>query len=149
MMDDQSNLDLRLFRVWMKSTRAAAKNIEKDIQSNNISIENFITLELLYSKGPQTVQQISERLSIPSGSITYVINKLEKKGLVERKQHPEDKRVFHVILTEQGKELFDEIFPKHVEMISRSFSFISDEEKKQLIDLLKRIGFGIQNMQEE
>ncbi|MMZ65375.1 HTH-type transcriptional regulator MhqR [compost metagenome] len=78
-----------------------------------------------------------------------MINKLEKKGLVERKQHPEDKRVFHVILTEQGKELFDEIFPKHVAMISRSFSFISDEEKKQLIDLLKKIGFGIQNMQEE
>ncbi|MGR6541717.1 MarR family winged helix-turn-helix transcriptional regulator [Paenibacillus tundrae] len=104
---------------------------------------------MLYSKGTQTVQQISELLSIPSGSITYVINKLEKKGLVERKQNPEDKRAFNVILTEQGKELFDEIFPKHAEMISRSFSVISDEEKLQLIDLLKKIGFGIQNMQEE
>ncbi|MDQ0173560.1 DNA-binding MarR family transcriptional regulator [Paenibacillus tundrae] len=58
-----------------------------------------------------------------------MINKLEKKGLVERKQNPDDKRAFNVILTEQGKELFDEIFPKHVEMISRSFSVISDEEK--------------------
>jgi MarR family 2-MHQ and catechol resistance regulon transcriptional repressor len=122
-------------------------NIRKDIESYGINTENFMVLELLYSKGPHPVQKISDRLSIPSGSITYVVDKLEKKGLVERKPNPEDRRASNVVLTEKGKELFDEIFPKHVETISRNLSFISKDEKEQLIGLLKRIGIGAQDLQ--
>ncbi|MBO1511484.1 MarR family winged helix-turn-helix transcriptional regulator [Metabacillus bambusae] len=147
MMQDQSDLDLRLFRVWMKASKAVVENIQKDIQSHNINNENFITLELLYSKGPHPVQKISEILSIPSGSITYVVDKLEKKGLVERQPNPNDRRASNVVLTEEGRTLFDEIFPKHVATISQNLSFISNDEKEQLIDLLKRIGMGAQNLE--
>ncbi|XEC97567.1 MarR family winged helix-turn-helix transcriptional regulator [Paenibacillus tarimensis] len=122
-------------------------NIRKDIESYGISPENFMVLELLYSKGPHPVQRISDRLSIPSGSITYVMDKLEKKGLVERQPNPEDRRASNVVLTEKGKELFDAIFPKHVATISRNLSFISKDEKEQLIEMLKRIGIGAEDLQ--
>ncbi|TDL75692.1 MarR family transcriptional regulator [Rhodococcus qingshengii] len=146
MMEDQSNLDLRLFRVWMKASKAVVENIRKDVESHKINNENFITLELLYSKGPHPVQKISEILSIPSGSITYVVDKLEKKGLVERQPNPNDRRASNVVLTEEGRALFDEVFPKHVATISQNLSFISNDEKEQLIDLLKRIGMGAQSL---
>lgn len=144
--DEQSQLDLRLFRIWMKASKTIFDNIRKDIESHNISPEYFMVLELLYSKGPHPVQKISETLSIPSGSITYVVDKLEKQGLVERQPNPTDRRASNVVLKEKGKTLFDEIFPKHVETISRNFSFINNEEKEQLIDLLKRIGMGAQEL---
>ena len=146
-MEDQSNLDLRLLRVWMKASKAVVENIRKDIESHKINNENFMILELLYSKGPHPVQKISEILSIPSGSITYVVDKLEKKGLVKRQPNPNDRRASNVVLTEEGRALFDEIFPKHVATISQNLSFISNEEKEQLIDLLKRIGNGAQNLE--
>ncbi|MFJ5761115.1 MarR family winged helix-turn-helix transcriptional regulator [Neobacillus sp. NPDC093182] len=145
-MQDQSNLDLRLLRVWMKASKAVGENIRKDIESHKINNENFMILELLYSKGPHAVQKISEILSIPSGSITYVVDKLEKKGLVERQPNPNDRRASNVVLTEEGRTLFDEIFPKHVATISQNLSFISNDEKEQLIDLLKRIGMGAQSL---
>ncbi|MED1472017.1 MarR family transcriptional regulator [Bacillus salipaludis] len=146
-MEEQSNLDLRLFRVWMKASRAVVANIQQDIESHKINNENFMILELLYSKGPHPVQKISEKFSIPSGSITYVVDKLEKKGLVERQPNPNDRRASNVVLTEEGRALFDEIFPKHVATISQNLSFISNDEKEQLIDLLKRIGMGAQNLE--
>ena len=146
-MEEQSNLDLRLFRVWMKASRAVVANIQRDIESHKINNENFMILELLYSKGPHPVQKISEKFSIPSGSITYVVDKLEKKGLVERQPNPNDRRASNVVLTEEGRALFDEIFPKHVATISQNLSFISNDEKEQLIDLLKRIGMGAQNLE--
>ncbi|WP_408009993.1 MarR family winged helix-turn-helix transcriptional regulator [Pseudalkalibacillus sp. A8] len=146
-MQDQNNLDLRLFRVWMKASKAVVENIQKDIESHNINNENFMSLELLYSKGPHPVQKISEILSIPSGSITYVVDRLEKKGLVERQPNPNDRRASNVVLTEEGRALFDEIFPKHVATISQNLSFISNDEKEQLIDLLKKIGIGAQNLE--
>jgi len=147
LMEDPSNLDLRLFRVWMKATKAVAENIRQDIANHNISNENFMILELLYHKGPHPVQKISEKFSIPSGSITYVVDKLEKKGLVERQANPKDRRASNVVLTQAGTALFDEIFPKHAATISQNLSFISTAEKEQLIDLLKRIGIGAQNLE--
>ncbi|MDX8365261.1 MarR family transcriptional regulator [Cytobacillus sp. IB215665] len=144
--DDQSELDLRLFRVWMKSFNTVFKNISLDIDSYGISHEQFMILELLYSKGPHPVQKISETFSIPSGSITYVVDKLEKKDMVKREPIPSDRRAFNVTLTEKGRELFDTIFPKHVETISQNLSFVTNDEKQQLIELLKKIGFGAQEL---
>ncbi|RBW68579.1 MarR family winged helix-turn-helix transcriptional regulator [Bacillus taeanensis] len=147
-MEDQNNLDLRLLRIWMKATKAVADNIQKDIQSHNLSNENFMILELLYSKGPHPVQKISEKFSIPSGSITYVVDKLEKKGLVERQPNPNDRRASNVVLSEKGRALFDEIFPKHAAAVSENLSFVTNEEKEQLIALLKKIGLGAESLQQ-
>ncbi|AJI25614.1 MarR family transcriptional regulator (plasmid) [Priestia megaterium] len=144
---EKSQLDLRLFRIWMKANKAVFENIRKDIESYSISPENFMVLELLYNKGAHPIQKISETLSIPSGSITYVVNKLEKQGLVERKPNPNDKRAFNVTLTENGEVLFSEMFAQHVTTISENFSFVSNEEKEQLVGLLKKIGIGAQSLQ--
>ena len=145
--DAQSQLDLRLFRVWLKASQTITENILKDIESHNISRENFMILELLYNKGPHPVQKISETFSIPSGSITYVVDKLEKKGFVERQPNPNDRRASNVVITEKGRALFDKIFPKHVATISENVSFITNEEKEQLIYLLKKLGIGAKNLQ--
>lgn len=135
-------MDLRLFRIWSKSSEVLGNNILKEIKSYKLSLDSFRILELLYSKGPHPVQKISEKFSIPSGSITYVINKLEKQQLVVRRQNPEDGRESKVELTEEGKARFDEIFPKHVEAISDQFSVLSSQEKEQLIELLKKVGLN-------
>lgn len=135
-------MDLRLFRIWGKSSEVLGNNIVKEIKSYKLSLDSFRILELLYSKGPHPVQKISEKFAIPSGSITYVINKLEKQQLVVRRQNPEDGRESKVELTEEGKARFDEIFPKHVEAISDQFSVLSGQEKEQLIELLKKVGLN-------
>ena len=144
--DKHSQLDLRLFRVWMKASKALFDNVRQDIDRYDINPEHFMILELLYNKGPHPVQKISETLSIPSGSITYVVDKLEKRGYVERRPSPTDRRASNVVLTEEGNALFDEIFPKHVETISKNLSFVSSEEKEQLIEMLKKIGYGARSL---
>lgn len=144
--DEQSQIDLRLFRVWLNASRSIFDHVVKDIERHGISNENFMVLELLYNKGPHTVQNISEKFSIPSGSITYVVDKLEKKELVKREPSPTDRRSSNVVLTDKGQNLFKEIFPQHVEVISENLSFISNEEKIQLTDLLRRLGLGASNI---
>lgn len=120
-------------------------SLESDIDSYGLSRETFQILELLYSKGPQPIQKISDIFSIPSGSITYVVDKLEKKGLVERAPIPGDRRKTNVALTDEGRSQFDLIFPKHVELISDHLSYATDEEKLELIRVMKKIGYGIKN----
>jgi MarR family 2-MHQ and catechol resistance regulon transcriptional repressor len=144
--DEQTQLDLRLFRIWGKASRSVFENVRKDIENHGISEPQFMILELLYSKGPHPIQKISEIFSIPSGSITYVVDKLELKDYVKRQPSPSDRRGSNVILTEKGQALLSDIFPKHAEVISTNLSFVSNEDKMKLIELLKKIGLGADDL---
>jgi len=136
----QTEVDLRLIRIWLKANRAVNEQIVNDIKRHELSVENFMILELLYNKGPQTIQKISERLSIPSGSITYVVNRLTNKNYVKREACEADRRSSYVILTEQGEKMFQQIFPEHVHMLSAILEPLTAEEKTTLAELLKKLG---------
>ncbi|CAM4496269.1 MarR family 2-MHQ and catechol resistance regulon transcriptional repressor [Paenibacillus endophyticus] len=138
-------LDLKLSRVMRKIIKTLFGSLERNIDSYNLDRETFQILELLYNKGPHSIKKISEANSIPSGSITYVVDKLEKKRFVERLAAPDDRRKTNVALSGEGRNYFDTIFPKHAHFISDSLSFATDEEKLELIHVLKKIGHGIKN----
>ncbi|ENQ3104850.1 transcriptional regulator, MarR family [Bacillus sp. 491mf] len=131
---------LKLFIALSRVHRSVMDTANKSIQSNGLNPTEFAVLELLYHKGTQPLQQIGERILIASGSITYVIDKLEKKGLVERKPSQNDRRVIYAYLTERGIQLISNIFPNHEEVIHDSLHMLSNDEKDQLIALLKKIG---------
>jgi len=124
----------------MKSSKTLEDIIKKDISSHGMKSSDFAVLEALYHKGSQTVRDISNAVLINTGSITYVIDKLEKKDYVKRRHCQEDRRVVYIDITEQGKKLMDEIFPKHQQVIEELFSNVTEEEKKTVIDVLKRVG---------
>ncbi|QOY36241.2 MarR family winged helix-turn-helix transcriptional regulator [Anaerobacillus isosaccharinicus] len=138
---DETNLSLKLFIVLSRATRAIHDLAEEDIRTYGLNPTEFAVLELLYHKGDQPIQQIGKKVLLSSGSITYVVDKLEKKQLLLRKSCPKDRRVTYAVITEQGKELMDEIFPKHKEAIETIFSGLEVSEKSQLIELLKKLGF--------
>jgi MarR family 2-MHQ and catechol resistance regulon transcriptional repressor len=141
-------LDLRLIRVMSNMTKALFESLKRDIDSYGLDMETFQILEFLYNKGPHPIQKISDRFSIPSGSITYVVDKLEKKGFVQRLPIPGDRRKTNVTLTTEGRSYFDNIFPKHAQTITDNLSFATDEEKLELIVVLKKIGYGIKDHQD-
>ncbi len=138
--------ELKLFRTWLKATKTLYDNVTKDITSHGLTIENFMVLELIYNKGPQHIQTISEKLMIPSGSITYVVNKLEKKELAKRELDENNKRYCKVLLTKKGEALFNEIFPKHVDMIVKNLESLDDSQKDQLTELLKIVGLAAKEL---
>ncbi|MDD9268346.1 MarR family winged helix-turn-helix transcriptional regulator [Paenibacillus sp. GCM10023248] len=140
-------LDLNLIRVIRNMVDALYGSLERDIESYGLHMETFQILEFLYNRGPHPIQIISDTFSIPTGSITYVVDKLEKKSFVERQPIPGDRRKTNVALTEEGRSYFDHIFPKHVQKISENLSYVTDDEKLELIGLLKKIGYGISNRQ--
>lgn len=137
---------MKLFRTWLKATKTIYDNVLKDIRSHGLTAENFMVLELLYNKGPQYIQVISEKLMIPSGSITYVVNRLEKLELAKRVIDEENKRYCKVMLTAEGEALFNEIFPKHVEVIVQNLEVLDDGQKEQLTALLKTVGLAAKEL---
>ncbi|MNE49127.1 HTH-type transcriptional regulator MhqR [compost metagenome] len=75
-----------------------------------------------------------------SGNITYVLDKLEKKHYVRRRACTEDRRLIYAEITEQGEQFFEEIFPRHAEVIDAALGGLDEEEKRVAARLLKKMG---------
>lgn len=134
-------LSLKLFVVLTRTLNAIKKRVEEDIRSLGLNPTEFAVLELIYHKGDQPIQKIGEKVLIASSSITYVVDKLEKKNLLRRRPCSEDRRVIYATITEAGKELMSEVFPKHKQAIREIFGGLNVEEKSHLIMQLKKLGY--------
>ncbi|ARD47326.1 MarR family transcriptional regulator [Sporosarcina sp. P37] len=142
----EEDLSLKAFIVLTRALQSIKARVEEDIKQFKLNPTEFAVLELVYSKGDQPIQKIGEKVLIASSSITYVVDKLEKKKLVKRKPCPKDRRVTHASITAEGTELMDEVFPKHKKAIKEIFGGLDIKEKEQLIEQLKKLGYHAQNM---
>ncbi|MGP4062726.1 MarR family winged helix-turn-helix transcriptional regulator [Halobacillus litoralis] len=139
---------LKLFVVLAKAQRTIADLVKDDIQRYELNPTEFGVLELLYHEGDQPLQKIGEKILLASGSITYVVDKLEKKKYLERVPCPNDRRITFASITEKGRELLNSIFPDHWKQIEKIMDGLTDEEKKEAIELLKKLGKYADNKKE-
>lgn len=137
----EKEISMKLFVVLTRTLDAIKKSVEKDIRSYGLNTTEFAVLEFIYSKGDQPIQKIGEKVLISSSSITYVVDKLEKKNFLKRVPSPEDRRITFASITEEGKRFMDDIFPQHQETIARIMGDLPLEEKEVLLTQLKKLGF--------
>jgi MarR family transcriptional regulator, 2-MHQ and catechol-resistance regulon repressor len=140
MGNDSISQSLKLFIVLSRAYKALNENVNKIIQTYDLNPTEFAVLELLYHKGDIPLQQIGGKILLASGSITYVVDKLEQKGMLKRIACPKDRRVTYAQITDDGKKFMDDVFPKHAKEIDELMSSLSDSEKTEAIQLLKKLG---------
>lgn len=139
-------LSLKLFIVMNRAVEELRKKATEDVKRHELNLSEFAVLELLYHKGPQPIQVIGKKVLLASSSITYVIDKLEKKRLITREACSKDRRVYHVTLTDEGDALIKRIFPEHQQAIDAMFASLSTEEKETAIELVKKVGFNAEKI---
>jgi MarR family transcriptional regulator, 2-MHQ and catechol-resistance regulon repressor len=127
------------FLILMQTSKAIHDRIKEEMTKNKLGITEFSVLEVLYQKGKQTIQQIGSCILVSSGSMTYVIDKLEQRGLLSRNACPDDRRVIQVTLTDDGNELMNEIMPKYHELVDDMFDSLNSDEAQTLVYLLKKV----------
>jgi MarR family 2-MHQ and catechol resistance regulon transcriptional repressor len=106
-------------------------------------------MEVLLHKGPLPVNTIGKKVLLTSGSITTAIDRLEERGLVERCDDPDDRRVRIVSLTREGTNRAEVAFAKHRIHIEEATSALNKEEQKVLLALLKKLGLGADQIMAE
>jgi DNA-binding MarR family transcriptional regulator len=86
--------------------------------------------------GPMTMRELAERMSCEPSNATFVIDKLEKQGLVERRPHPTDRRAKHLVLTADGTALRERL----LELLTRDspLAALTPQQQRVLQDLLEQ-----------
>jgi len=137
---------LRLFVVLSRASKVLHEETNRLITAEGLNPTEFAVLELLYHKGKQPIQKIGEKILMRSGSMTYVINKLEAGGYLRRETNSQDKRVTYVAITEAGETLMASLFPGHADNITQLLSVLTPEEQEQAAGLLQKLGVSIRDL---
>lgn len=98
----------------LQAVRAVALNLDRYRQAlgarYGIGVAEIITLGQLLFEGPVRAGAIAERTGLTQSSVTALLDRLESRGLVTRKRHPDNRRVVRVAATPAGHELGTAIF---------------------------------------
>ena len=146
MTNEDTKQSLKLFIVLSRAHKAINESTNQFFQQNGVNPTEFAVLELLFHKGRQPLQQIGNKILLASGSITYVVDKLEKRGYLNRVSCPKDRRVTYAEISEEGAPFMSEIFPKHEQQLNEIMNVLTTEEKEMAIELLKKLGLSIKDL---
>ncbi len=127
--------------VLWKAAKAVEKVDKASITQTGLGLSDFAIMEALLHKGSLPINQIGEKVLLTSGSMTAAINRLEKVGLVKRLQDLSDGRFFYVHLTKSGRKIIREAYRNHRLNLEKITEILTNEERKELVRLLKKIGF--------
>jgi MarR family transcriptional regulator, 2-MHQ and catechol-resistance regulon repressor len=134
-----SDLNLKTLIALTRATQDVQRREQRTIKEGGLTVSQFAVLEILYHKGDLRISEIIEKALSTGGNMTVVIDNLVKEDLVKRCNDPKDRRVNLISITDKGRKLVSDIFPKHVENINEVFSTLTEEEKGHLISLLKKL----------
>ncbi|WP_025724841.1 MarR family winged helix-turn-helix transcriptional regulator [Acholeplasma granularum] len=140
--------NLKTMTILFRTHQAIESLVKKDVRNYQLTVNEFAALEVLYHKGKMPVQSMCQAVLIPNSSMTYVLDKLEEKGYINRIQDADDKRTFYVDLSEKGHIKADEIFPNHYKVMENVFEILTNEEKQTLNALLKKLGYHAIDMED-
>src|SRR5919107_3215935 len=127
---------VHVFLVLWKAARAVEAYAENSISQLEMCGSDFAILEALLHKGPLPVNEIGKKVLLTSGSITVAVDRLETRGLVERRAHDTDRRARIVHLTKEGRKLIARVYADHAADMERLASAsLTKTERDTLIRL--------------
>lgn len=141
-MDEfSSELDVLLVGVYrsvMKLEELILRSVEDQI---DLSISELHMLDAISKGGDRglTISDIAQKLEITLPSVTVAINKMVKKGYVQKLRSQKDGRVIHVVLTRQGKRINMAHRYFHEQMVRSVAEMIDDDEKKVLLNGMRNL----------
>ena len=95
-----------------------------------------------------SLKTVSERMLIQPPSVTGVVDRLERQGLVRRNPSATDMRVRHLSLTPRGRDLIARVLEGHPERIRSLFAPFSPAEQQALLELLEKLENHLKSLAE-
>ncbi len=89
--------------------------------------------------GRLTMGTLAEQISLTTGGVTRLIDRMESAGYVQRVPCPTDRRVSYAALTDTGRAKLDKAAQVHAANLRSVFAAFSDEERSTLDTLLDRL----------
>ena len=146
-MKATADLPVELWQSVSTVYRTAIKRLNRRLSDEKISFSQFSVLRAIGKFGPMPMSRISEHMLVAPANITGLVDRLERKGYVERKRDAGDRRLFRIELTKKGRSTYDAISHQFWIYVRHVFSPLSDHERMLLLGLLARVRKSVEQIE--
>lgn len=136
-------LDFQAMSVVTNLHRAAQLlrvRMEREVLSpHKLSWTGFSLLYNLWIWGPMETRKLAKSMGVTVATVSSISNTLERKELCGREVDPRDRRLVLLHLTEKGKEVIEQVYPKFNQGESEFVNVLNSDEQRFLTQLLRRM----------
>src|SRR6266853_6413013 len=124
-MKYQLELGVRTWLHMNRITHPVQRRLSAYLERYDLTLAQFGVLAHLQAAPQISQQALADWLFVTKGNIVGVLNRLEDRGLVERRPDPQDGRTHLVALTHQGAALAARVVPEHEELVAACMGVIA------------------------
>jgi DNA-binding MarR family transcriptional regulator len=119
--------------------------IAAKLRQENVPLtpEQFLLIDLLWNQGPMSQQQLADQMQKDKNSVTKLVDAIERKGFVLRKQNAFDRRSNTLVLTEKALELRDDAKQKGISILDEMLEGISEAELRSFLSTLNKLNVNM------
>jgi MarR family 2-MHQ and catechol resistance regulon transcriptional repressor len=132
--------NVKLMVVLGKLNNVFINRLGKDLEGLGMPASIYPILAHLNEVDRAKTGKLGEVAIITSGTITHIVNKMVKEGLVRKIQDENDRRVFWVEITELGRSKFQVVHKKHMVYLDSLLNGFNEEQKLEFIQMIKHFG---------
>lgn len=115
------------------------KEIYEEVKSAGLTMGQPKVLDYLDSHNGAMQKDIASACNIEPGSLTAILNRMEDKELIIRKTLNNNRRTYHIFLTEKGKKLQEKVKQAFIKLEKQAFLNISKEQQEQFMEIFSKI----------
>jgi DNA-binding MarR family transcriptional regulator len=123
-------------RRVIRATDLHSKYLAK---TTGLTAPQILLLQALRDKGQITIGELAQEVSLSQATVTTILDRLEKRGLVYRQRSETDKRKVHAFLTDEALEILKNAPIPLQEQFTRQFGDLQEWEQTMIISALKRV----------
>lgn len=132
-------MDTSFHYLLMANQALLHKKLLAGLKDTELTLGQPKVLDYLKEHNGSSQKEIAKGCHIEAASLTSVLNRMEEKGIVERKMLNHNRRSFYIFLTEKGKELQKTVEKEFACLEETAFHGVSEEEKIQFLDIFLKI----------
>lgn len=121
------------------------KNFMEQVKPSGLTSGQPKVLDYLRDHNGANQREIAAACHIEPGSLTSVLNRMEEKGLIERRMLDGNRRTFYIFMTDEGSRLKDLVEDNFASIEKKSFRNISSEDQASFMETFSKIYENLMN----
>jgi MarR family transcriptional regulator, organic hydroperoxide resistance regulator len=142
------DLSTDILHEYLQTSRRISGQFRVYYNQWSLTYPQSIVLAILESDGEMPISALAEAAGSANSTISGVVDRLEKMGLVKRVRSEADRRVIYVTTTDKFKNGLQKLTSNASSQFSRALENLSDEEQKTVLQGLKLLNRSLEQTEE-
>ncbi len=115
--------------LGMNIVNETKRQLKKSLQRTSLTLNQWLVLEILFSKRANTASRVAYLMNTDGASITRNVDELELRNLVKRDRQTHDRRIIHIKLTEKGLQVAKMLFAAYTGLLDNLENRLPQNER--------------------